>query len=607
MYLRIVMLLAMGVFGSSAHAEDAMPSDSMIVDIIMVAMQAASVKIVAQAIQWMSLFMLLQMLITNLGVLKAGGELDSLFAKFLGSVMWFGFCWYVLSEGPDFISRVGTQFINEFAPNLPSATSILLTAVGTATGLFVVAAAVGVASSITGQMLLYVILGILLIGLFFAGKLILLQLELGITVMLAPFNFAFLALNALKDQGIAPFKSLLSLMYRIVLYGILFGAYSHVGNAMGTLAAKYSGGDPIAMIASGWQLVKLLFAGLAALAVLAFLLYKSDSIAASLASGSTNLGTGDVAGAAMAGAAAGALMGSGAAAVTSSRPVQGMSDWLKQDATGAGGASISNAAMEGAGGLGTALLKPEVPNMSMSDKGTATGSGTGPQAGSSSNKSGSAAPQTSNGRANAAGAVSKAGGSPQATKAAGDAAAAGKSSADISAAAWGAGGTPAQGTAAAVAEALGSAGAGEQTIAAGVEAAAAGGSPEQIASAVEQAAVGDTGMSGQDPGQFANTAASAASASRLPGVGTSQGLQRDPERDAAREARREATLAKKAGRSGASAGIGGGSTMEQKLGDLVDAMNNPKERTFADRVGELNQHIAQEGAATIVSINTHQE
>jgi len=86
-----------------------------------------------------------------------------------------------------------------------------------------------------------------------------------------------------------------------------------------------------------------------------------------------------------------------------------------------------------------------------------------------------------------------------------------------------------------------------------------------------------------------------------------EGLKRDPERDAAREARREAALAKKAGGSGASAGIGGGSTMEQKLGDLVDAMNNPKERTFADRVGELNQHIAQEGAATIVSINTHQE
>lgn len=382
--LKIVVAVALSLFAVCAWAQTdpgSAPTDSKIVEIITLAIKKTSTGIVPIAVQYLSSFMLLQFLITNLTLVARGGELEAVWGKLMGSMLWFSFCWYALDAGPEFIQTVGTGFYSRFAPDLPSPTAILLSVSATGTALLVLGAALGAVSSIVGQFLLYLMFGIVGVGIFFATKLILLQLELGLIVMLAPFNFAFLGLNATKDQGIAPFKSLMSLMFRIVIYGVLYAAFSEINNAMANIAGRYASlSDPLTMIANGWSIFETIIAALIAYLILFGLLYKSDSIAAALTSGTTNLGTADVASAAAAGAAAGALVGSAASSAPATKGIQGMSDFMKK-LSGGESVGVKNATTDiGSGGLNAALLKPDTPNMSKSDSspvGGATDAGSG--------------------------------------------------------------------------------------------------------------------------------------------------------------------------------------------------------------------------------------
>ena len=174
-----------------------------------------------------------------------------------------------------------------------------------------------------------------------------LTLELGLIVLLAPLSFSFLGLNALKDQGIAPFKSLISLVYRIILLGIIFSAFNEV---VGVAGDKFNDID-WGLLADWGKSLNIFFSTLSAFPVLAYLVYKSDEIASSLAGGSTSMGTADVASAAAMGAAAGAVVASGgaAAAGAASKPAQSMADFMKNMG---GGGSVSNASGRGLGGSG---------------------------------------------------------------------------------------------------------------------------------------------------------------------------------------------------------------------------------------------------------------
>lgn len=62
------------------------------------------------AILWLSSFVLIQFLITNLGLLKSGADFEAIWGKFLGSLLWFGFCFYVVTNGSGFIKNVGNEF-----------------------------------------------------------------------------------------------------------------------------------------------------------------------------------------------------------------------------------------------------------------------------------------------------------------------------------------------------------------------------------------------------------------------------------------------------------------------------------------------------------------
>ena len=367
-YLKL-FLVAMLVGVGMAHAQEvSVPTGSKVVDIVTSAMNLSTGQIATSATKWLSFFMMAQYVITNYKLLLTGAEIESVVAKFAASIVWFCFCWYLMNEGPGFINAVGNQFFTAYAPDIPSPSGIILTIVGTTTAMTLLGAAVGVGSTIMGQAILSVALAIFAIGMFFAIKLFLLQIELGIIVMMAPFNFSFLGLNATKDNGIAPFKALMTLMFRIVLYGIIFAAFSQVGNAMALVAHKYTSvslDSMKALVTTGADLIEVLVSGLVAYVVLFGLLFKSDAIAANLSSGSTNLGSADVASAAAAGAALGAAVTSGGAALASGKVPPIVSDVLQKLSGGGGGGGARNASDIGSGGVvGTAPAK-STPAMSV--------------------------------------------------------------------------------------------------------------------------------------------------------------------------------------------------------------------------------------------------
>lgn len=355
-----LFISALMFLSGPAHAVTADVSISeTVIDAISVASNTA---ILTHALTWLSLFMLVQFVVTNIGLLKSGADIEAVFAKLMGSLMWFGFCIYVLNNGPDFVDSVGHGILRDFAPNIPTPSSIITSTLALCASILAGVAVVGtsiagVGNSSLGTVLVCVLIFVFSVGMFMAIKILMLELELGLIILLSPLSFSFLGLNALKDQGIAPFKSLISLTYRIVLMGVICSAFGGVIDLAVAKLDELSWVDP-----SQWgEKMNSILAILTAFPVIAYLVYKSDSIAASLASGSTNMGTGDVAAAAAAGAAAGAAIASGgaAAAGAAGKPVQTMGDFLKSLA--GGGGEIKNASLAGKGGempVGQAPIRP---------------------------------------------------------------------------------------------------------------------------------------------------------------------------------------------------------------------------------------------------------
>lgn len=135
-------------------------------------------------------------------------------------------------------------------------------------------------------------------------------------------------------------------------------AFSEVSNAIGLAASSI---DRTSIVTGSFaDSIQKILAALGAYIVLVYFVWKSDAIAASLAGGSTSMGTADIAGAAAAGAAAGAAIATGGASLAaagSSAPAS-IADFMKN--IGGGGGSVSNASTTGAGAsqVGTAPVPP---------------------------------------------------------------------------------------------------------------------------------------------------------------------------------------------------------------------------------------------------------
>lgn len=357
----LLIFISLTLISVSVQAAEPLMSEASVLSILKLSMAPAANKLLSQGMIWLAAFASIQLVITNFGLLKSGADVEAIFGKLMGSLLWLGFCIYILQNGPEFIGDVGEQFFKLFGITLPSPGVIIASTISVVTALAVAAAGVGAISNTSGMLIVYILLLIFAVGTFFAIKIFMVELELGLIIMLSPLSFAFLGLNALKDQGIAPFKALISLGYRILLMTIILSAYTEVGNAVAKTLENITGAQIIAGLG---QFFLTIGSGLGAYMVLAYLLYKSDAIANSLASGGTNMGTGDVASAAAAGAAAGAAIGAGGA-VAATKVGQPMSDVIK-NMMGAGGGSIANASPSGVGGTSNPPPPPpKQPEMSL--------------------------------------------------------------------------------------------------------------------------------------------------------------------------------------------------------------------------------------------------
>lgn len=362
-FAAFLSLVSIPVFAATA--------DGSIVGAVQAALQAAAKsQILPQAISWLGSFMFIQMVITNFGLLKSGADLETVFVKLLGSLLWFFFCVYVMSNGANFIDSVGTEALNKFMPTWISPGYILAVVTAIGGSLLTGIGLSGIMVLGSGNPMLALVLTVIMfiivgVGLYISIKIFMLKLELGLIIVLAPLSFSFLGLNALRDQGIAPFKALISLIYRIILFGIVCTAFKEIGTVTTTALDAISWKDP-----SGWVgAVEVIFSAMFAFPMLGYLVYKSDAIASSLAGGSTNMGPGDVAAAAAAGAAAGAAVatgGAGAASAATKIP-QSMANFMS---TLSGGGSLTNASSRGAGGAAFAM---PAPPMSSSLSGTSGG------------------------------------------------------------------------------------------------------------------------------------------------------------------------------------------------------------------------------------------
>ena len=270
--------------------------------------------------------------------------------------------------------------MNKFAPNVPGPGTIITATLGLCTTLLIAIAAVGtsvvgVGNSSLAMVLVYVLILVFSIGMYMAIKVFMLTLELGLVVMLSPLSFSFLGLNALKDQGIAPLKSLISLVYRIILLGIIYAAFGEVISVAGKQLNDISWFNPL-QYATG---INIIFSMICAFPMLAYLVYKSDSIAASLAGGSSSMGPGDVASAAAMGAAAGAAAASGGVSAmgAATKPVQSMANFMQGLR---GGGSVSNASSQGMGGSTSSLPLSPPPVASLGSGSSASGGPAGPAA-----------------------------------------------------------------------------------------------------------------------------------------------------------------------------------------------------------------------------------
>lgn len=658
-----ILIFLLGVAPAALAAAQPLGADSVL-GLINQAMAPAINKLTSRAISWLGVFATLQFFITNYNLLKTDGDIQSVIAKLAGAIGWVGICLYIINNGPQFISAVGDQMFSLLGLELPSPGTIIAHTIGAVAALAVVAVTIGgvgiVGSTTAGMLLVYILLFILAVGMFFAFKIFMLQLELGLVAMLSPLSFSFLGLNTLRDQGIAPFKALLSLIYRILLLTVILSAFANVSEVVKDNVKALHDMSVTEISSSFSTIAETLLAAIGAYVLLAYLIFKSDSIAATLASGSTSMGTGDVAQAAAAGAAVGAAVATGgaSAAATAGKVPQAMSAFMEKMTSGG---SVSNASPMGSGGGETPTFAPPAPAaLSVNGGGSGAAGPTSTAAGGSAAPSrpsattaGSSSPpaKVTSGRyganrtdaspAPAAAGASKAEGAPPkpASGSSRDAGAGEKTRQDGTA--GGAASERAEATsavgAAPAAKQPATSGEASQAPASGApptageapSAASSGASPAPAASgtlAAEGAPPqpGPSSSRNVSPGQATRQgraasapveassgadvdpvtvqpATSGEEASHAPAGSAQQGAEPLP-------AAAPADSSPSAG-SGQSAGIGGNkSALESDLTKLVDHLTSqqgPRKPTLGERLGDANRHLAQEQAAVHVSISPH--
>ena len=179
---------------------------------------------------------------------------------------------------------------------------------------------------ITSLMIFFVSVTIMLCCAYIAFKVFMVKLQIALVICAAPLSVALLGMKTFRDQGLAPFKSMLSLIFKIVVLAAIVSALKTVSDNL----TETINGLAWGVAADIWT---PLLAAMMGFVLLAFITHQADGIAASLASGSSGLSTGDMASSIAAGVTAGmagaAAAGAAVAAASGGTGVKAMSDVIK--------------------------------------------------------------------------------------------------------------------------------------------------------------------------------------------------------------------------------------------------------------------------------------
>jgi len=417
--------------------------------------------------------------------LIADGEIEKSFATLGKYIIWVGFVVWImspsaspvragLSNGANFIQST-VDWALGFASNMSGGNSnsfdagyifnvglnashnLIVAVTKAATGSVanvVLTVAMPISGLFSALMLLFMNVVILASAGYIAIKVFMVKIDAAVVIAISPLSFALSGLDALREQGLAPFKNLLTILYRILILAAIVSAMKTVSDNLTQVLDTTAAAGGLTDI---WSPIS---AAIFCYLILAYMAHESDGIAAGLSSGSSMFGAGNMASSVAAGVAAGAAIATGgaAAAAVASKGGQSMSDVIKSITSGGGG-SVSNASPMGSARPmdlqpGPApVFPPKAPEMSrqeardhpaaVGNKAAASGAPSSPSAGAGESFA-QAALNASKGAVNA-------GASPEAALAAGDTAFAGGSKQDVADAVVNAGGTHAQGNMAAAA------------------------------------------------------------------------------------------------------------------------------------------------------------
>ena len=385
---KLLFLIFTLCMASLAFAYDS-PSD-LVGATLQTSLTTISNELQTLAIRLLFSFLVLQWVIDGYGMLGTDTDISSLVGKAAKAFTWAMFCLWLLdtSSTGDGLSNLGhfmrstiDYFIGKASEWAGSsggsfdAVDILeigLVAYGkitiavvktTATNVVNLAAAVAVPglSFITALMVFSTSAVIIACCAYIALKVFMVKLQVAIFVCMAPFSVAMLGLKGLREQGFAPLKAILGLVYRIIILAAIVSTMKAVADNFAGIIDEQA----VGIAADIWTPI---MGGMFGFILLAFLTHKADELASSLASGSITIGTGDIASSIATGVAAGMAGGAALSAMQAAAGGQGLLGALNSMGMGGLGLpklGVANATPDlGSGGVGDAPRKSGSPSLS---------------------------------------------------------------------------------------------------------------------------------------------------------------------------------------------------------------------------------------------------
>ena len=373
------MLLALALLAAAGGALAYTPPTDLVGTALQASSTAITNNLLAIAIKLLFVFLVLQFTIDGLAMLGTDATIDKVIGKLSMSILWAAFCLYLLEPGDsggtkigDFMQGTVDFFLGQAASwvgagggsfdtwdilsiglvSYGKITIAVAKATATSPGTLAAMALIPGLGFVTALMVFFTSMVILICCAYIALKVFLVKLQVALFIAVAPLSVAMLGLKGLRDQGIAPFKMLLGLIYRIVILAAIVTSLQIVAESF----TNFIDAESFSVVADIWTPI---LGSMFGFVLLAFLTHHADGIAASLASGNVALGSGDMAGsvaagvaAGMAGVAAGAALNHATGGAGAGKAGQAMSDWLKKAGMGMSGQDSAKS------GLSSGVIKP---------------------------------------------------------------------------------------------------------------------------------------------------------------------------------------------------------------------------------------------------------